>query len=255
MENSLKKELIEILNEYKEKNYGVIIKDMKNDFTIKLGNMGQYPSASLIKLPIIYELYSNPKYNLDEKIKIKLEDKTSGFGIIQHLHNGTELTLRDLALLMIILSDNTATNILIDICTMESINTTAEKLGLNDTVLQRKMMDATARKKGLDNFTSPVDMLKLLEILDTNEEIMSIMKKQLCNNKIPYFFNNDIEFAHKTGDLFQVEHDVGIMFFEDRKIIAIVMTKDFDNRKEVELNNQVGKILYNFIKNKEVEYN
>ena len=248
MKNSLRKELIEVLNEYKEENYGIIVKDIKNNFTIKLGNMGQYPSASLIKLPIIYELYNNPKYNLDEKIKVKIEDKTSGFGVIQYLHNEAEFTLRDLALLMIILSDNTATNILIDLCTMKSINTAAEKLGLNDTILQRKMMDAAAKKRGLDNFTSPMDMLKLLEILDTNEEIMDIMKKQLCNNKIPYFFNSDIEFAHKTGDLFQVEHDVGIMFFKDKKIIVIVMTKGLDNRKGVELNNQVGKVLYNFIK-------
>ena len=102
---------------------------------------------------------------------------------------------------MIILSDNTATNILIDICGMDNINFTLKKLGLKDTKLRRKMMDLKSKNMGLDNYTSPYDMVKLLEVLNKNEEIISIMKKQLCNNKISHFIEKKIDFAHKTGDL------------------------------------------------------
>lgn len=57
-----------------------------------------------------------------------------------------------------------------------------------------------------------------------------------------------IDFAHKTGDLPQIEHDVGIFDIEDKKIIVVVMTKNFENRDEIELNNKVGEFIYNFIK-------
>ena len=173
------KKLLEILKKYDNKKYGIIIKSLESEFFLKVGNMEAYPAASLIKLPILYELFNNSKYNLDEKIEITLKDKVGGFGIIQYLHNNVKLSLRDLAILMIILSDNTATNILIDICGMDNINFTLKKLGLKDTKLRRKMMDLKSKNMGLDNYTSPYDMIKLLEVLNKNEEIISIMKKQL----------------------------------------------------------------------------
>ncbi|OFL79122.1 MULTISPECIES: serine hydrolase [Fusobacterium] len=242
------KKLLEILKKYDNKKYGIIIKSLESEFFLKVGNMEAYPAASLIKLPILYELFNNSKYNLDEKIEITLKDKVGGFGIIQYLHNNVKLSLRDLAILMIILSDNTATNILIDICGMDNINFTLKKLGLKDTKLRRKMMDLKSKNMGLDNYTSPYDMVKLLEVLNKNEEIISIMKKQLCNNKISHFIEKKIDFAHKTGDLPQIEHDVGIFDIEDKKIIVVVMTKNFENRDEIELNNKVGEFIYNFIK-------
>ncbi|WP_373077001.1 serine hydrolase [Fusobacterium varium] len=239
--------LLKILKKYDDKKYGIIIKNLGNDFFIKVGNMEQYQAASLIKLTILYELFNNPKYNLDEEMKITSTDKVAGYGIVQYLHENIKFTLRDLAILMIILSDNTATNMLIDICGMDSINFTIKKLGLKNTILQRKMMDSKSKNIGLDNYTSPNDMMKLLEVLNENEEIISIMKKQLCNNKIPYFFEEKIDFAHKTGDLPQIEHDIGILSIGDQKIIIVIMTKNFKNKDEIELNNKVGELIYNFI--------
>ena len=88
---------------------------------------------------------------------------------------------------------------------------------MEQTRLQRKMMDSEAVKAGRDNFTSPRDTGKLLRLLvegkvvnkEASEKMLDIMKRQQLRNKLPALLPEDVVIAHKTGDLHLMEHDVG----------------------------------------------
>jgi len=172
----------------------IIIHELKTDEKIFINEDKVLPSASIIKYWILWKLYSKAyqgKVDLNLEIPLKEEDKVGGFGVIQHLHPNLNLNLRDYATLMMIQSDNTATNVLIDYLGMDAINDEIKALNMKDTSLQRKMMDGKAKEKGFDNFTSAKDTYKILmEIIDGEtisekyrDEMLDIMLCQQCNNK------------------------------------------------------------------------
>lgn len=239
---------------------GIIVKDLDNkeEYSIKPEEI--HRSASIIKNCILWELFNQAnksQLNLEEKIVVKKEDMVGGCGILKEFNEGLELTLKEVATFMIIQSDNTATNILIDRLGMDNINKSMEDLGLKDTSLNRKMMDTKAVEKGIDNYTSSRDMALLLEIiLDTKLiseelklEMLDILKRQQLKDLIPATFPEDIVFAHKTGGLSDIDHDVGILMLEDKNIIIVSMLKDVKNKYNAKiLQNQIGKaILDNFM--------
>ncbi|SHJ70697.1 serine hydrolase [Paramaledivibacter caminithermalis] len=231
---------------------GVIVKNLETNESIMINEDTVFPAASVIKLYILWELFERIKkgeFTLEQEILLKESHKVGGFGVLKELHEGINLSLKDIATLMIILSDNTATNILIDLLGMDNINQTIKNNKMKDTVLQRKMMDGEAKAKGFDNYTSPMDVLSILEKSLQREEIIDIMKRQQCNNKLPALIDDSIVIAHKTGDLPAVEHDVGIMFMENSSIIIIVLTKNLkENIEGIKLNNNIGKAVYDYYK-------
>lgn len=236
--------LNEVKNILKDKSgiTAIIIKDSKGN-RIDINPEVTFPSASLIKL---FVLLSVTKDDYKNKVKLKNDEKVGGFGMLQTLDEGLELTVKDLCYLMICLSDNTATNMLIDYLGIEKINKIIIENGFKNTVLGRKMMDMEGKKRGLDNFTSAEDVLKVLEILFQDENNLNILKKQMCNSKLPLYFFRKAEFAHKTGDLVGVEHDAGRLFLNNEYIDIVVLTKDLENNKDgVIINNLVGELVYN----------
>lgn len=221
-----------------------------------------FPAASLIKLWILWALYKNAsmgKVDLDEEIILSEEHKTGGFGVLQYMHAGLNITLRDCATLMIILSDNTATNLLIDYLGIEEINNEIRRLGMQKTSLQRKMMDVEAKIRGLDNFTSARDVHNILAAIFNSpempnqfrQEMLDILLKQQCNNKLPLLLPEGVLFAHKTGDLPNIEHDVGILFVNDAKIIIVVAVYGVQNNLDgIKFHNQFGYLVYSYYKQK-----
>ena len=253
--SAMKEQIISEIEKLKG-NCGVIVKNVNTGEYFGYNEEGVFPSASIIKLSILLELFKRiekGETSLEDRVAIKNEDKVGGFGILKDLDSNLNVTMKDLATLMIVLSDNVATNILIDILGMNSINNTVKELGMKDTVLGRKMMDGQAKKRGLDNYTSPKDTLRILEyyvdsssIVSSNDQntIMDILKKQQCNNKLPLLMPKETIFAHKTGDLPGIEHDAGILFSKVGEIIIVVLTKDLeDNDQGVKFNNNIGKIV------------
>jgi beta-lactamase class A len=202
--------------------FSVILKDLKSGkvFFEKDADR-QLPSASTIKLLIMIEAYRcflTGKLDLYSKVSISNADKVE-FSLITEM-NTDRYTVKDLILLMMTISDNTATNVLIDILGMENINDTGIKLGLQGTKLQRKMMDFEAAKKGRQNLTVPRDMLKLMESLYKNEiltpqacsEMLSIMSTVVSRDFMIRYLPVDIRCAHKPGELDELNHDIGIVF-------------------------------------------
>ena len=168
------------------------------------------------------------------------------------MDNGLEPSIHDLATLMITISDNVATSMLIDELGMDKINNKAVTLGLNDTKMIHKTYGAI-QKKGFNNTSSPNDVALLLEQYITSdflshesrEIILDILRKQQLNNKLAKLLPAEFQLAHKTGDLPGIEHDAGIFEFKDRKIIAVVLTNELsDNDEGVVLCNKIGKLIY-----------
>jgi beta-lactamase class A len=153
----------------------------------------------------------------------------------------TRVTLRDLATMMVAVSDNSATNVLIDRVGMENVNAMLDSLGLAHTRLRRKMMDLEAAKHGRENISTPREMMTLLESIYReklfNKESTTDFFKVLSTNKdswIPRDLPADVKTANKPGALEGVRNDSGIVFVEGRPYVICVMTAFLSNERDGE---------------------
>lgn len=174
-----------------------------------------HASASMIKVLILTALI-NSDFDYGELMKVKQELKVGGGGALQEINEEIELSLLDLARLMITLSDNTATNLLIEKLGFDVINKEADRLNLKATVLQRKMMDFEAARAGRENFMSVQDYYVLMTNIYNNrflpryEDAWDILARQQFRDCLPAFWPEEVIFHHKTGELDGVVHDGGI---------------------------------------------
>lgn len=248
----MREDLLRMIREFPA-NAGIVFGDLENpDFCYQEDQ--KFPSASVIKLFILWELYRQAEKgekSLTDQIILIEEMKVGGFGVLTHLTGNLSLSLHDLAVLMIISSDNTATNILIDSLGIDQINATCQKMGWNETILGRKMMDFEAKAIGKDNYTSPrntADFFKRLLSKDEEitqqgrEQMIEILKGQQCNNKLPAQMDNSWSFAHKTGDLPKIEHDCGILYTPQGPKLLIVFTNELQsNSLGVDFQSKIGR--------------
>lgn len=227
-------------------NVGVAIKDLASGDIIYVDEGRAFPSASTIKLVILSQILAEVKAGsrrLDDVVEVPDGAKVGGDGILKELGPDHRFSLLELAKLMIVLSDNSATNVLIDLVGMEAVNGRAAELGLGSTRLQRKMMDAAARKAGRENTTCARDMLRLLELTYEGKNaspelsglMLDIMKRQQATGRLDLYLPVDDEgivIAHKTGDLDRLEHDVGIVYLPARDYIICVLTNGTKTNKD-----------------------
>src|SRR6266404_7830544 len=138
---------------------GVYVLDLTNGNTISLNADETFPTASTIKIAILAELFRQAqqgKLNLSDSHTLQSSDLVGGSGIAGALTPGvTKLTLRDVAALMISVSDNSMTNVIIDRIGMENVNALLDSLGLTHTRIRRKMMDIKAASDGRENVSTP----------------------------------------------------------------------------------------------------
>jgi beta-lactamase class A len=220
---------------------GVAIEDLATGQKFLLRADSVFPQASSIKIAILAELYHQAqlsargtpgKAKLSDFYTVQSSDLVPDSDIMGGLTPGTtRLTYRDLAVMMVAVSDNSATNVLIDRLGMENVNALLDSLGLQHTRLRRKMMDIKAAAEGRENISTPEEMLTLLEklyqgkILD--QEITADFFKVLSTHKssfIPRDLPDDLQIADKPGELEAVRNDSGIVFLEKRPYILCVMT-------------------------------
>ena len=122
-------------------------------------------AASVIKLPIMVEAFRQREAGMLDfalPVTVRRENKLPSCGALTYLHDGLTVQVGDLVTLMIILSDNTATNLLIDLLGQEHINRTIAALGLTGTQLNRKLFDAEQAALGVQNYVTAADMGALL---------------------------------------------------------------------------------------------
>lgn len=213
------------------------------------------PSASVIKIFIIVEAYNQSNkgiINLESTIILQENMKVGGSGILSSKPNGIAVTIDELIYLMMTESDNTATNILIDIIGMDNINTKIKELGCSNTELNRKMMDAESINVGIDNYTSVYDLYLTLMQLYNNKcinefydnKIIDIMKCSKSTTKIPNLLPDDVLIAHKTGELSGIENDSGIIFTKYGDYILCILTENGSNGSEIEAISGLSKNIY-----------
>jgi beta-lactamase class A len=248
---------------------GVVIYRPRTGQRIAFNERFRFPSASLIKLPILSEYarrVSKGQLDPGRVVEVRAEDIVGGSGVIKDLGPGLRLRLMDLATLMIIVSDNAATNMLIEILGLESINRMIREMGLEQTELQRRLMDFESRRHGLDNFTSPADMAGWFEGLlaadgdhavdnpvddappgpfDMNGLMLEILGRQQERNKLPARLPEDVLLAHKTGEMSGVEHDAGIMWLADEPVIVVAMSCDLArNTDGINFCQEIGQVVF-----------
>jgi beta-lactamase class A len=210
-----------------------------------------FPSASVIKLPILAALHveaESGRLAWDETIRLTEECKVPGSGVLRELHAGTEVTLEDLARLMIVVSDNTSTNLLIDRIGTASVNEFLAGMGFGVTRLGRKMYDFAARDRGLENRCSAGEMTEMLVRLeqrrlvsaDASEAMLRIMRRQAYVSKIPRLLPPDTPVANKTGEITGVSHDVGLIYAPGGAIALSVLTEGARDRVAAE--DAIGRI-------------
>lgn len=181
-------------------------------------------AASVIKIPVLIETFRQIQAGMlkkDQLYVLEEGDKLPSCGCLNRMHAGLNLTIQDLYNLMIILSDNTAANILIRLLGgTEEINGSLAKMGYQTCRVNRFLFDSEASDKGIENYVSGREIGDMLEkmyrgkMIDrkSSEEMLEIMKSQRLKNKIPFYFQGCVPIAHKTGEDDGITHDVGIIF-------------------------------------------
>lgn len=209
---------------------GFYYKNLVTNEEISFNENETFSAASVIKLPILAVAYSEvAKGNakLSDMITVKNSDKVPGCGALYSFTDEPRVDIQTLCNLMITISDNTATNVLIKHFTIEKISEEFIKLGLKDTKLKRLLFDSQASKKGIQNLFTLKEIGILLEQIynrtlineKTSDEILNILLQQQINHKIPGLLA-DIAIAHKTGEDEGITHDVGIVYADQPFVIC-----------------------------------
>jgi len=214
---------------------GVAILDLSSGDKILIHADEVFPQASSIKITVLAELYRQAqagKLKLTDLYTMQASDLVPDSDIMAGLTPGvTRLTLRDLATMMVAVSDNSATNVLIDRVGMDNVNAMLDGLGLRQTRLRRKMMDLKAASEGRENVSTPREMMTLLQAIYENKlfgrELTQDFFKVLSTHKESALLRGlppDVTAASKPGELEAVRADSGIVFVPNRPFVICVMT-------------------------------
>ena len=184
----------------------------------------RFIAASTVKVPIMIALFrriDEGRNLLAEHYRLRSEDRAPGSGVMLHLHEGMEFTLGDLVYLMIAISDNSATNILIDIVGMEAVNTIMRELGMAGSTLRRKMQGQAARTAEGENWATPGDYARVIAALLDNEAasqescaaMIAMLEKQQNERRIARHLPraDRPRWGSKTGSIEDVTNDVGFI--------------------------------------------
>lgn len=224
---------------------GVSILDLTSGETITYHADEVFPTASSIKVALLAELYrqnEQGKLKLSDTYVVNKADDVPDSTIFNGLTPGdTKLTLRDLAQMVVAVSDNSATNVLIDRVGMDNVNAMLRSLSLTHTKLQRKMMDVNAAKDGRENLASPREFTMLLEAIyrgklfgqQTTSDFINLLathKESPMQRALPDY----VKVANKPGELDAVRNDIAIIYATNRPFVISVMTSYLKNEREGE---------------------
>jgi beta-lactamase class A len=212
---------------------GLVVRDLQTGTALEVRPGEQFPQASSIKLAILYELYRQAeegRVDLGEVTQPSMP-RVAGSGVLFLLGDKVRLTWRDLAVLMMALSDNEATNLLIGRLGMDAVNRRLDALGLSATRLSRRMMDLEAARRGDENVSTPTQMAQLAEAIyrgrDLSKERARDMLAVVATPKASPFRDPlpaGLTVADKPGELEGVRCVTAVVDVPGRPYVASIMT-------------------------------
>ena len=247
---------------------GVYVKDLASGAEVAHNAGMVFPMASVVKIPILYELYRQVEtgsVDLGQRILFAAQHLVPGSGIMQDLDFGVAPTLKDLATLMITVSDNAATDLVIEQIGLAQVETAMQSLGLTSITTPLTIRGLLYNTVGLDvadpehtyelyqqrskenyidwecraygdldnNVSSPRDMAGLLEDIERRATLsdascaamLDIMRRQKYNTIIPLHLPAEATVAHKTGSLRGIRNDAGIVYHPQGSYIISLFSK------------------------------
>jgi beta-lactamase class A len=223
---------------------GVSVRDLRSGESLSIRGDEPFPTASLIKVPVLVGLLDEVRrgrMRLDERLSLTSADRVGGSGVLKHLAAGLNPTLEDAAWLMIVLSDNTATNLVLDEVGVVNVWAKMDSLGLPRTRVHRKVFQPhtasplpdSAARYGL-GVTTPNETARLLELLHRGQAVspaldslaLAMLRANQDPLKLVRWLPEDVGVAHKSGYDDRGWNDCGILYTPAAPLALCVMTRE-----------------------------
>ena len=221
----------------------VAVRGIRNAFDFSYHENERVWSASTIKIPVLVEAVrrlGEGTVSLDVEVALNDDDRTPGSGVLRYMHGGMPLTYKDLMVLMILTSDNLATNMLIDFLTPAKITATMRGFGYTGTEVQRKLYDYEGMAKGLDNWIAAADIADLCKRIyvkraaggRSDELALEILGWQLDKERLRVLLPEIAQVANKPGEREMTMHDGGLIWTDDFCYSICVTTHGWLSRSD-----------------------
>ena len=237
---------------------GAQVIDLATGERIGVNDTLTFPQGSAIKIPLLIELYHQDDagaLKLSTRVPVRLADRTGGSGLLQNLGDGTsELSLGDLAMFMITVSDNTATNMLIDRVGMDKVNATARALGTPEVKLQRKMIRPRDSFAGNENIATPSAAATIMAKIAKCElpmsrercgelrRLLEIPKGGPIESSVP----EGVRVAWKPGDIEGVNTAWGLVDLPGRPYVVVGMVNYSDGDEGMKALRRIADAAYGY---------
>ena len=237
---------------------GLVVEDLAGEFRFAVRPDREFPQASAIKVPILMTLLAQAhegKLKLSDRAWVEKTDRIPG-GVLGELGDHTvEMSLEDLATLMILVSDNTATNMLIDRVGMKDVTATMESLGCKQTKLRRVMLDTAASARGDENISTPAEAAKLMRLLaegkfvnrEVSDHALAILKKPK-KGAVSAALPKEVPVAFKPGGIPGVATEWAIVELPGRPYIVTVMVHYAVGEEAEPAIRDVSQVAYDFFR-------
>lgn len=210
---------------------GFYYKNLVTGLEFGINETDAFLAASVIKFPLLLHVLTRAasgEISLSDKLVVENLEKMPSCGGLNQFTGPVEADILTLCRLMIVLSDNTATNKLFRFCGIENCNTAFREMGLEKTKVRRLLFDAEASARGLQNTICPREMGQLLEQIyrqefispEVSRQAMDILLKQQIDHKLDGKLCGEVPIAHKTGEDDHLSNDVGILFAKEPFVIC-----------------------------------
>ena len=214
---------------------GLMAVDLTTGDSFSINQDIVFAQASAIKIPILLEVYKQARENkfaLTDTRPLLSTNTVAGSGILNVMADPVSLSIRNYCMLMIGLSDNSATNTLIDLVGMQNINSTMQTLGLKNTRVQRKMIDQPASLRNEENISTPAEAVKIMKLLydgkfidkaASDEILLTLQKNPVENSKIARGIPSNVKIAFKPGGMGGVSTEWGLVCLAKRPYAVAIM--------------------------------
>lgn len=219
---------------------GIAARDLATGETLDLNGEHDFPSASTVKVLVAVALaraFDEGRLHPDEKRRARSEIRLDGSGVMNWLDPDLELTLRDHAWLMLAISDNTTSNVLIEAVGIEAVNASGEDLGVGATRLGRRFMGDDAPPGPPRNRATANGLVAVLAAIEQDRAasagqcawLRACLDEQQHRDRLARHLPEDVRYRGKTGTIDHIAHDCGVLTGPNGSIAVAVLTHGFEN--------------------------